>query len=74
MAGIHEEVTAMRDGMQAVHDPTAELMNSGADIHTTMREVKVPEHLDIGEGYGKTPPGMCGPSGGRLGSPSRSTN
>lgn len=51
---IAEEVTAMRDGMQAVHDRTAELMNSGADIHTAMREVRVPEHLDIGEGYGKT--------------------
>lgn len=51
---IAEEVTAMRDAMQAVHDRTAELMNSGADIHTAMREVSVPEHLDIGEGYGKT--------------------
>lgn len=51
---IAEEVTAMRDAMQAVHDRTAELMNSGADVHTAMREVKVPEHLDIGEGYGKT--------------------
>jgi alkyl sulfatase BDS1-like metallo-beta-lactamase superfamily hydrolase len=51
---IAEEVTAMRDAMQAVHDRTAELMNSGADIHTAMREVKVPEHLDVGEGYGKT--------------------
>jgi alkyl sulfatase BDS1-like metallo-beta-lactamase superfamily hydrolase len=51
---IAEEVTAMRDAMQAVHDRTAELMNSGADIHTAMREVKVPEYLDVGEGYGKT--------------------
>lgn len=51
---IAEEVTAMRDGMQAVHDRTAELMNSGADVYTAMREVKIPEHLDIGEGYGKT--------------------
>lgn len=51
---IAEEVTAMRDGMQAVHDRTAELMNSGADIYTAMREVTVPGHLDIGEGYGKT--------------------
>lgn len=51
---IAEEVTAMRDAMQAVHDRTAELMNSGADIHTAMREVSVPKHLDIGEGYGKT--------------------
>ena len=51
---ITEEVTAMRDAMQAVHDRTAELMNSGADLFTAMREVKVPEHLDVGEGYGKT--------------------
>jgi alkyl sulfatase BDS1-like metallo-beta-lactamase superfamily hydrolase len=51
---IAEEVTAMRDAMQAVHDRTAELMNSGADIHTAMRQVKAPEHLDVGEGYGKT--------------------
>lgn len=51
---IAEEVTAMRDAMQAVHDRTAELMNFGTDVHTAMREVTVPEHLDIGEGYGKT--------------------
>jgi len=51
---IAEEVTAMRDAMQAVHDRTAELMNSGADVYTAMREVRVPEHLDVGEGYGKT--------------------
>ncbi|OCB26391.1 MBL fold metallo-hydrolase [Mycobacterium malmoense] len=51
---ITEEVTAMRDAMQAVHDRTVELMNSGADVYTAMREVKVPEHLDVGEGYGKT--------------------
>jgi alkyl sulfatase BDS1-like metallo-beta-lactamase superfamily hydrolase len=30
-------------------------MNSGTDVYTAMREVKVPEHLDVGEGYGKTP-------------------
>ncbi|HTQ18804.1 alkyl sulfatase dimerization domain-containing protein, partial [Mycobacterium sp.] len=51
---IAEEVTAMRDAMQVVHDRTVELMNSGADVHTAMREVSVPEHLDVGEGYGKT--------------------
>lgn len=51
---IAEEVTAMRDAMRAVHDRTAELMNSGADLYTAMREVRVPERFDIGEGYGKT--------------------
>jgi alkyl sulfatase BDS1-like metallo-beta-lactamase superfamily hydrolase len=51
---IAEEVTSMRDGMQAVHDRTVELMGSGADVYTAMREVRLPEHLDVGEGYGKT--------------------
>ena len=27
---------------------------AGADLYTAMREVSVPEHLDVGEGYGKT--------------------
>ena len=44
----------MRDAMQAVHDRTVEHMAAGADLYTAMREVKVPEHLDVGEGYGKT--------------------
>jgi alkyl sulfatase BDS1-like metallo-beta-lactamase superfamily hydrolase len=51
---IAEEVTAMRDAMQAVHDRTVELMNSGADVYSAMREVTVPQNLDLGEGYGKT--------------------
>jgi alkyl sulfatase BDS1-like metallo-beta-lactamase superfamily hydrolase len=51
---VAEEVTAMRDAMQWVHDETVEGMNAGTDVHTLMREVRVPEHLDVGEGYGKT--------------------
>lgn len=51
---IAEEVTAMRDAMQAVHDQTVERMSAGVDLYTAMREVRVPENLDIGEGYGKT--------------------
>ena len=51
---IAEEVTAMRDGMQAVHDQTIEHMSAGKDVYTAMREVRLPEHLDVGEGYGKT--------------------
>jgi alkyl sulfatase BDS1-like metallo-beta-lactamase superfamily hydrolase len=51
---ITEEVTAMREAMQAVHDRTVELMNAGGDVYTAMREVTVPEYLDVGEGYGKT--------------------
>jgi len=51
---IAGEVTAMRDAMQAVHDRTLELMNAGTDLYTAMREVRVPEQLDVGEGYGQT--------------------
>jgi len=51
---IAEEVTAMRDAMQHVHDRTVDGMNAGTDVHTLMREVTVPAHLDVGEGYGRT--------------------
>ncbi|MBX7070193.1 MAG: MBL fold metallo-hydrolase [Microthrixaceae bacterium] len=51
---IAEEITAMRDAMRWVHDRTVDGMNAGADVHTLMREVTVPDHLDLGEGYGRT--------------------
>jgi alkyl sulfatase BDS1-like metallo-beta-lactamase superfamily hydrolase len=51
---IAEEVGAMRDAMQIVHDRTVELMNAGADVFTAMREVRIPDRFDIGEGYGRT--------------------
>jgi alkyl sulfatase BDS1-like metallo-beta-lactamase superfamily hydrolase len=52
---IAEEVTAMRDAMQFVHDQTIEFMAGGADVYTAMRTVSVPADLDVGEGYGRTP-------------------
>jgi glyoxylase-like metal-dependent hydrolase (beta-lactamase superfamily II) len=51
---IAAEVTAMRDAMQWVHDRTVEGMEADKNVYTFMREVRVPEHLDVGEGYGKT--------------------
>lgn len=51
---IRSEVVAMRDAMQWVHDRTVEGMNAGADVHTLMREIRLPEQFDVGEGYGKT--------------------
>src|SRR5262249_34295310 len=51
---IAAEITAMRDGMQVVHDRTVEGMNAGLDVHTLMRDVAVPAELDLGEGYGTT--------------------
>ncbi len=51
---IASEVTAMRDATQWVHDRTIDGMNAGTDIHTLMGQVSTPDHLDVGEGYGKT--------------------
>lgn len=51
---IHEELTAMRDATQWVHDRTVEGMNAGTDVHTLMREVTLPDRFDLGEGYGRT--------------------
>ncbi len=36
-----------------VHTQTLQGMNSGKDIYTLMREVQLPAHLRVGEGYGK---------------------
>jgi alkyl sulfatase BDS1-like metallo-beta-lactamase superfamily hydrolase len=49
---ITEEVTAMRDATQWVHDRTVEGMNAGLDVFTLMREIRIPPELDVGEGYG----------------------
>lgn len=51
---IVEETECLQEAMQSVHDQTVEGMNAGADVWTLMRDVRVPEHLDVGEGYGQT--------------------
>ncbi|MFM7059901.1 MAG: MBL fold metallo-hydrolase, partial [Actinomycetes bacterium] len=51
---IAEEITAMRAAMAWVHDRTVDGMNEGRDVHTLMREITTPSHLDVGEGYGRT--------------------
>lgn len=51
---ILEEVQAMQEAMRWVHDRTVEGMNAGANVHTLMSEIRVPDHLDVGEGYGQT--------------------
>lgn len=52
---IAEEVEAMQEAMRWVHDRTIDGMNAGDDVWELMRSVRVPDHLDVGEGYGKTP-------------------
>jgi alkyl sulfatase BDS1-like metallo-beta-lactamase superfamily hydrolase len=51
---IAPEIEAMRDATLWVHDRTVEGMNAGADLHTLMREIRLPDTFDLGEGYGKT--------------------
>ena len=40
--------------MRSVHDQTVDGMNTGTDVWGLMGQVRVPEHLDVGEGYGQT--------------------
>jgi alkyl sulfatase BDS1-like metallo-beta-lactamase superfamily hydrolase len=51
---IDAEIVAIGEAMQWVHDRTVDGMNAGTDVHTLMREIRVPERLDVGEGYGRT--------------------
>lgn len=51
-AAISDAVTRYRDAILYVHDATVKGMNEGKDVWTLMNEIALPEHLDIGEGYG----------------------
>ncbi len=50
---IKRQFTKMRDAIVYVHDAVVTGMNEGKDVHTLMREIKLPPELDVGEGYGK---------------------
>lgn len=52
-AEIAARVTKYRDAILYVHDAVVKGMNDGKDVFTLMREIKLPENLDVGEGYGK---------------------
>jgi alkyl sulfatase BDS1-like metallo-beta-lactamase superfamily hydrolase len=43
----------LHDAVTHVHQATLDGMNAGKDIFTLMREVTVPEHLYVGQAYGK---------------------
>ncbi|MCX6483933.1 MAG: MBL fold metallo-hydrolase [Mycobacterium sp.] len=49
---IQFELTRLRDGVQYVHDATVEGMNAGKDVRTLMRDIRLPPHLELGQGYG----------------------
>ncbi len=50
---IDAELVRLRDAILFVHDATVEGMNAGADVSELMRSIVLPEHLAVGEGYGK---------------------
>ncbi|MGA3185905.1 MAG: alkyl sulfatase dimerization domain-containing protein [Bryobacteraceae bacterium] len=52
-AEITTRVTKYRDAILYVHDAVVKGMNDGKDVFTLMREIKLPENLNVGEGYGK---------------------
>ena len=45
----------MRGAVLYVHDAVVTAMNAGKDVYETMREVRLPPALEVGEGYGKVP-------------------
>jgi alkyl sulfatase BDS1-like metallo-beta-lactamase superfamily hydrolase len=49
---IKKQLTKYRDAILHVHDATVKGMNDGKDVYTLMREITLPEELDVGEGYG----------------------
>ncbi|MBK7975423.1 MAG: MBL fold metallo-hydrolase [Deltaproteobacteria bacterium] len=50
---IARALADLRDAVRHVHDATVDGMNEGKDVHTLMREVTLPPHVNVGQGYGK---------------------
>lgn len=52
-AEIRAALQRVRGAVMHVHDYTVAGMNEGKDVHTLMREVSLPEDLQIGQAHGK---------------------
>jgi alkyl sulfatase BDS1-like metallo-beta-lactamase superfamily hydrolase len=52
-AEITRRLTRYRDAIQYVHDEVVKGMNSGKDVFTLMREIKLPASFDLTESFGK---------------------
>jgi len=50
---IRAECERIRDAVRHVHDETVAAMNRGDDVWTAMRAISAPEHLTLGEAYGR---------------------
>ncbi len=54
-AAIRQAIERYRDAILHVHDATVRGMNEGKDVFTLMREIRLPQKLAVGEGYGNLP-------------------
>jgi alkyl sulfatase BDS1-like metallo-beta-lactamase superfamily hydrolase len=52
-AEITRRLTRFRNAIQYVHDEVVKGMNSGKDVFTLMREIKLPPSVDLTESFGK---------------------
>lgn len=52
---IKSELTRLRDAVVYLHDETLKGMNAGKEVWDLMEEIKLPDHLEVGEDYGTTP-------------------
>lgn len=52
-ATVRAECERIRDAVQFVHDATVDAMNRGLDVWTAMHEIALPEHLSLGQAYGR---------------------
>lgn len=52
-ATVRAECERIRDATLYVHDATVAAMNDGKDVWTAMREIALPESLEVGEAYGR---------------------
>ncbi len=50
---IDASLKRLHDAVEWVHLRTLEGMNAGTDLWTLMREIRLPAHLGVGQGYGK---------------------
>jgi alkyl sulfatase BDS1-like metallo-beta-lactamase superfamily hydrolase len=52
-AEVEAKLKRYRDAIAYVHDAVVRGLNDGTDVFQLMRDVKLPEPLAVGEGYGK---------------------
>ena len=50
---IEADLTRLREAVLYIHEKTIEGMNAGSDVQTLMREIQLPNHLQVGQGHGK---------------------